>query len=463
MVFADIRSQKFRDLLFNKKITIVWHVLSVFYYNFELKKMKIRILSICFLWLLFSFSYSQKRLISNFNIEGNKKLKTSIINTIAQVSSGAVLDSLSIEEDIKQLKRLPSVSHADYEIHYSENKKECEVTYRIEENLTIIPSLNIYNSINDDLAYKVALFEFNLLGRNMTVSGFYENNVRSSYGFSFRAPYLFGERFGIGFNFQKGQAIEPMFAYDSPTLFNYGNDSCEIMGLYQINFKNRVELGMNHFFESYEQLTEQELMGFPERINLKKTAIKGLYEHTTLDYKYQYVSGFVDRVNLQYIQSSSNLLNSHALFRNDFSYFKRAGNRGNLATRLRLGFSTNNTVFAPFLVDNNLNIRGVGNVVDRGSGIAVLNTEYRHTLLEKGWFVLQSNAFLDSGTILNSPTSFDDFLEIENIRVYSGVGLRFIHKSIFNAIFRLDYGVCLTATDSNNGDRGLVFGIGQYF
>ena len=53
---------------------------------------------------------------------------------------------------------------------------------------------------------------------------------------------------------------------------------------------------------------------------------------------------------------------------NDFSYFARVGERGNWANRLRLGLSSNmDTPFAPFAVDNNLNIRGVGNTIDRGT------------------------------------------------------------------------------------------------
>jgi hypothetical protein len=38
-------------------------------------------------------------------------------------------------------------------------------------------------------------------------------------------------------------------------------------------------------------------------------------------------------------------------------------------------------VRAPFAVDNNINLRGVGNIIDRGT--VVLNSEYRHTLFEK--------------------------------------------------------------------------------
>ena len=125
-----------------------------------------------------------------------------------------------------------------------------------------------------------------------------------------------------------------------------------------------------------------------------------------------------------------------------------------------MGLSTNNdTPFAPFAVDNNLNIRGVGNLIDRGTGAIVLNTEYRHTLYEKNWFVLQGNAFIDAGSWQNPGGDLGDFVDSDNFRIYPGVGLRFIHKSIFNAIFRIDYGYGVTP----NATSGFVFGIGQYF
>jgi hypothetical protein len=72
---------------------------------------------------------------------------------------------------------------------------------------------------------------------------------------------------------------------------------------------------------------------------------------------------------------------------------------------------------------------------------------------------LQGNAFVDAGTWRNPGGSLSDFTDSKNIKVYSGVGLRFINKKIFNAIFRIDYGFGLTQGSS----KGLVFGIGQYF
>ena len=144
---------------------------------------------------------------------------------------------------------------------------------------------------------------------------------------------------------------------------------------------------------------------------------------------------------------------------NDFNFYKNFGYT-NCASRLRLGISTNvNSPFSPFAVDNNVNIRGVGFLVDRGTAMIVLNNEIRQTLFEKKWFVLQGNAFIDAGTWRNPGGTFDDLLTQKNIRVYSGLGLRFIHKTIFDAVFRIDYGIGLT----QNKNSGIVFGIGQFF
>ena len=45
--------------------------------------------------------------------------------------------------------------------------------------------------------------------------------------------------------------------------------------------------------------------------------------------------------------------------------------------------------------------------------------------------------------------SFDSSFNTDNIRVSPGLGVRFIHKRIFNAVFRLDYGIGIGADASN--------------
>jgi outer membrane protein assembly factor BamA len=403
--------------------------------------------------------YAQENLVSEFIIQGNKKLKTSFVKKISNLKSGKTLDSIMMNNDMIRLKRLPSVSHAYYQVFYSHDN-EYNVFYNIEENFTIIPSASIYTANTGEFAYRLGLYEFNLFGRNIAFGGFYQKDTYNSYGINFRAPYLFSKRLGLAINHQDLATQEPVFFNNTTADYKYRNKSYEILGLYEINFKNRLELGFNYFSEDYQYKFGATSAAVPLELLVKKVLYKVIYEYNNLDYNYQYVSGFKSMFNFQYVTSTSEMLPEFLIGWNDLFYYLRIGNNGNWANRMRLGFSTNNTSpFAPFSVDNNINIRGVGNTIDRGTGAIVINTEYRQTLIEKGWFVMQGNLFIDAGSWRNPGGDFGDFSDSQNIRVYPGFGLRFMHKHIYNAIFRIDYGIGIT----KDATRGLVFGIGQYF
>jgi len=397
--------------------------------------------------------------VSRVQIEGTKKTKPAFLKKLLQTKEGVQFDSLLIEKDIQRLKRLPSISHADFEI-VSLNERNVNVIFKVIENFTIIPFANIYTSSNDEFAFRVGLQEFNLLGKNITVGGFYQYDIFNSYGLQMRAPYLFSRRLGLSIDYKDLTTQEPVFFDNTTADYKYNNQGVEVMGLYEINFKNRVELGFSFFNEGYEYVSGATNPNVPLALDVDKHLFKLIYNFDSLKYYYQYLEGFRSTLNFQYVGSSDSALPEFLIGFNDFAYFHRIGKKGNWASRLRLGLASNvETPFAPFTVDNNLNIRGVGNIIDRGTGAIVFNTEYRHTLVDKDWFVLQSNVFVDGGSWRNPGGSFGDFADSQNIRIYPGVGLRFMHKRIFNAIFRIDYGYGITKESS----RGLVFGIGQYF
>ncbi len=124
------------------------------------------------------------------------------------------------------------------------------------------------------------------------------------------------------------------------------------------------------------------------------------------------------------------------------------------------GLSSNQeSPFAPFVLDSYLNIRGVGNRVDRGTGAIILNAEYRYSLLEKDRIAIQGILFSDTGSWRNPGGNFSGFTDSNNFVLFAGGGLRFIHKKIYNAILRIDYGFNLQET----GINGFVLGVGQYF
>ncbi len=376
-----------------------------------------------FFVLMLSFVSAQEKIVADLKVQGNKKLRTSFVRKISSIKTGVPLDTLVIVEDIKRLKRLPSVAHAYYQIFYSHDN-QYNVFYNIEENFTIIPQANVYTTNEDEFAYRIGLYEYNFLGRNITFGGFYQDDIFSSYGVNLRAPFLFSRQLGLALNYQNLTTQEPVFFDNGTAEYRYNNESFEVLGIYSPNFKNRFEVGATTFTEDYQYLFGA--VNEPQDLNVDKFLFKFIYGFNNLDYHYQYLSGVSSTFNLQYVTSSDVALPEFTIVRNDLAYFLRVGKKGNWASRLQLGIASNNdSPFAPFSVDNNLNIRGVGNTIDRGTAAIVLNTEYRYTLYEKNWFVLQGNTFIDAGSWRNPGGDFGDFGICEQNVIYAKRVLNF--------------------------------------
>lgn len=429
---------------------------------FSLKKRNIELLfCIAFFYVLIGNSQNVK-IVQEVEFLGNKKTKKTVLIKKVKTKKNVVLDTLQLNEDIQQLIRLPSIANATYTV--TENETDfVTVKFNIQENFTLIPTFSVYTTNDSEIAYGINVTEVNLLGRNMMLSGFYLRDVFDSYGANFRAPSLFSEKFGIAVSYNNYNYKEPVF-FDTGTVnYKYGNEAYEILGLYQLNLKHRFELGVNSFQEKYTYINRGGDVVPPTHVldvTEDKLLFKFLYDYNNIKYHYHYVSGFRFIYNFQYVvnRTSSETPGFYINWA-DFLYYKRFGEKGNWASRVRAGLSTNNdSPFAPFSLDNNVNIRGVGNVVDRGTGSIVANTEYRYDLFSYKSLVVQSNMFVDAGVWRKPGGELSQLVDLTEAQVFSGLGLRFIHEKIYNAVFRIDYGFSL-----NDSTRGFVIGVGQYF
>ncbi|MFS4492727.1 POTRA domain-containing protein [Maribacter sp. 2308TA10-17] len=423
--------------------------------------------SLLFLILVFLSSnlFAQEQIVSELNFSGLKKTKENSLRRLLKTKVDGNYDSLLVAKDIERLKRLPSIANATYEL--SEEGGKVKLLYKVEENFTIIPGLRIATANDGSFAYRVSVFEFNLLGNNQLLGAFYEKNVFNSYGAFWEHPFLFSDKVGIGLNYQNVTTQEPVFFEEGDKNYRFNSEMFEGNILLNLDFNNEIELGAIYAKEQYLFEEDNQLPNRPTSLQADKLTYKGVYRYVDLDIDYQYFDGITSEFTGQYVNflngdaPGQEFLNSFLSLRNDFIYYKKIKSRGNWATRLRLAaaFGNDDSPFAPFILDNQLNIRGVGNTVDRGTAAIVLNTEYRHTLYEKGWFVVQGNAFIDAGTWRKPGEDFSQLFDGSATRLYPGVGFRLTHKRIFNAVFRLDYGFGIGSEATN----GIVFGIGQYF
>ncbi|WP_299712662.1 POTRA domain-containing protein [uncultured Tenacibaculum sp.] len=418
-----------------------------------------KLITILFLFQFVFLAISQEdgTIISSVTFKGMKKTRASFLASITETKTGEAYSTKTLNQDLTILKRLPAVGHAYVKTNVENGK--CDIEFHIQESTTILPELAFWTTTNNRFAYKLGVYDYNFLGRNIAVGGFYQNNGHDTYAFNVRAPNLFSKKFGLGFSHQNWKSEEPLFFDNQTANYLYNNISTELLGLYQINFNHQITFGFNYFQEKYQYLNGATSPQVPRDLKVNKILYKLLYTYENLEYYFHYLDGFKSILYLQYVTSQNDFQDKFIIAWNDFFYYDRVGKKGNWANRLRIGFASNNdSPFAPFALDNNINLRGVGFIVDRGTASIVYNTEYRHTFYDKKWLTIQGNAFVDAGTWRQPGGRISDFWKSENVRAYSGVGIRFINKRIYNAVFRIDYGISLT--DNTNG---LVFGIGQYF
>ncbi len=416
---------------------------------------------ICFSVMLFS----QEKAISELSFTGNKKTKTRFLHYLTKVKEGESLDEEKIKLDVDRLKRLDGIAHASYTIKATD--EGYKVAYDLVENFSIIPGLRTGQANDGSFSYRVSVFEFNGFGRNIIYGGFYSREVFDSFGIYLEHPYLITNKLGLGVNYQSLATQQPIYFPDNQVNYIYTLKGPEFTVFYEKDFNTRFEFGTRIYEEAYQIIEgdpeNEGKEGFIEPI-ADKVSFRGQYEYIDLDIEYHQLKGFQNRFVAEYFTGDIDILQTEFILTNISSYYKRIGKKGNWASRLQLSYSNpiEDSYFAPIVIDNQLNIRGGGNTIARGTSSVAMNTEYRHTLIEKNWFVLQSNAFLDAAGLQAPGEELNTLFNSNHFNVYSGVGVRFVHKRIFNAVIRVDYG--FKALGNGAGESsGLVFGIGQYF
>lgn len=413
---------------------------------------------IFFLVFLTSKCFSQENQIDKIIFTNNKKTKTIFLSEIIVSKPKMVLDSLNIQKDLIIMTRLNGISNVTFNVSKKDNNNFI-LEYIITEKLTIIPSLIIAKNIKSG-SYRIGIDDYNFMGKNITFGVFYQFNEFNSFGIRYVSPFFFSSKYGLEGFVQTINTREPIFFSGQTSDYKFTNTSIEFSGIYRYNYKNNFKIGLGTFSETYKYIEGFQNLDFPAKFNKTKFFTKFQYFNENVKYDFYQLNGLKNSFIFQNIITGNDFKNPFLIFTNDLIYYKKFKTNTNLASRLRIGISRNElSPFSAFAIDNNLNIRGVGNLIDRGTATIVFNTEIRQTLFEKSWFALQGNAFIDSGSIRNPGENLNTLLENKNIRIYPGLGLRFIHKNIFNAVFRIDYGFGITP----NSSKGIVFGIGQYF
>lgn len=138
----------------------------------------------------------------------------------------------------------------------------------------------------------------------------------------------------------------------------------------------------------------------------------------------------------------------------EFYGYKRLLGDINLASRVFVASTSENTVGGIYYLGGFDSVRGLPDGIHYGNNIAFANLEARIMTARWHYAHLQSAVFLDSGTAWMRGGDIGDGRETS-----LGGGIRIAIPQIYRFVIRVDYGLSVGATKS----RGLSIGLNQFF
>lgn len=416
------------------------------------------LLSIVFL----SNSWTQadtKRIIDAVEFQGLKRTQATYLKQFVQAARGIPFSDSLLQNDVQMLKNVASIGNAEYRIDTSSTL--FKVIFEVEEVRTLLPIVN-FGGIKGNVWFQLGFTDINWQGKGQFFSASYQNTDRRHAGnIYYRIPRINGTNWGFSASLSRWATREPLYFDEGAVNYDYDNNSAAVTVIRNFGFNRSLEVGGTYFVEKYAKSEQQflETPPGPEDFTQPKLLSKIEYSENFLNYHFFYLKGLTWRITLQDVYNTIDQSWFH-LLQFEGRKYNRIGDKGNFAARLKLGISTNNdTPFAPFVVDSHVNLRGVGNRIDRGTAQAVLNLEYRQTIYESKKWGAQLVAFSDLGTWRNPGGELSDLWDSDHFREFLGGGVRLIYNKIYGAVLRIDYGIDIV----NKEQRGLVIGLGQYF
>lgn len=159
------------------------------------------------LFLLFCASIkAQDRLIESITFEGLKKSKEQYLKKLLSFDNNSPIDSLILAEDMIRLIREPAISHAYYSLE--ENGKRLII--HVEENKTLIPAVDLWQTLENQLGYHLGVTDHNFIGKGYTVGAFYRRNNFAGFGLILENNNFISAKHELKFVAQQSETLEPI-------------------------------------------------------------------------------------------------------------------------------------------------------------------------------------------------------------------------------------------------------------
>ncbi len=419
---------------------------------------------VVFILLLLFVHESHAQHIHSITFSGLTTTKESYLRDLISSKEKEVFVQQQFEDDVFLLRNLnlffevEGTATTSDSIHYT-------LLFRIREANYLYPIVSI-SGFDDQLKLQLGANHINFLGRAQSIGVLYQYYDRHSLALFHNAKRHSNRKTGHELALAKYSTIEPLYfssitGKDTVSAFNFDNYSVSAGGHYWIGRYTNVGLGAAYMYEDYHQRDDAFDLYGTKRFNFHKHQVRSHIESNRVEHLFERHSGWKSRLYGEWIHTYADApAPSFLKLQLQGSYYRLIGKRGNFASAVRLGAASNaESPFAPFVLDGFLNVRGIGNRVERGTAELVLNAEYRHTVWKHKYVTIQAVAFTDYGALRMPGSFFNTLFDGPHPNLFTGGGLRFNLNIIYNTCIRVDYS--LNPFASSQG--GFTFGFGQFF
>ncbi len=417
--------------------------------------------------LILSFFLTFKSLgqtITTIEFEGNKKSKEIFLRQNISICEGQVYDSLQVEESVQLLKNTNLFFQVESTVQRN-STGGISVTFQVEEVITIFPIIANGGS-SERLNFTLGVSDIHFRGRGETIGLVYQYYDRHSIKFYQITPRHKNNVTGHEIFLGKYSTIEPLyFSNGSSAPFDFDNYHLSLGGYYWItrflNFKLGGMLMQENYKNRGDDINSPDFIIAPgQRFNLFKYQLRSELSWKKIEYHFERRKGHSNLLHLEWIETPIYSGATFLKIMNQFKFYQKFGERHNVLLKNETGIASNReSPFSPFVIDDFVNVRGIGNRIARGTALTSFNSEYLFTAIKHPWFFAQIVAFFDLSYLRPAGTNFIDMFQSQNTYTTAGLGMRIHSRKFYNSVLRFDYGINLK--DTQRG--GFVIGLGQYF
>lgn len=347
---------------------------------------------------------------------------------------GAPPDSTQALIDCRNLQQLPAVYHASVKWEEREGLL-CQV-YTIEEQFTLIPYASVsQGGAASSRTYQLGLSEFNALGRGIWVRGMYQYKERHAAQLTVRVPFVWGSPWTVEVTGKYWNTVEPLYFNDMGVRYTYMNRLAQLGLSRTFNFTTEVGGRFSVFDEEYNRLEMHPEVATPEQEYFAKALAQGYVRHNTRNYQFFYVTGWLAEFRTTVVGTQHATEQDFIQGDLDLRRFWRPRQRLNVGLRFQAGLATNNlSPYAPYVYDSQLNLRGAGDRIARGTAGFFVSSEARLTAIDRTHWAAQVVGFSDAGWLRSAGAQGMN----AQPEWYLGMGGRLHIKRFYNAVFRMD-------------------------